>query len=140
MFEESLQELKEIFDRTSKKLVTINDLLEQGEIKIDNKLLKFNDDIELNNIYSNGSSVAIVKFPKKNKIYPVHCHDSVIEYLICTKGSFGVVFGNGYRVLKYKECASIPESTLHTVSALEDNSEMLAICIPFEEVYKRSMK
>lgn len=140
MFEEELKEISKIFNRTSKKIETINDILAKGEARIEDKLLKFENNIVLKNIYSNGSSVSVVKFPAKNSVYPIHCHRDTVEYLICTKGSFGIIFGNGYRILKYKECASIPENMLHSITALEENCEMLAICIPFEEAYKRSME
>lgn len=140
MLDESLRNLSDIYTRTNKNLVTIMSLLEKGEAKISNNMIKINNDIDVKTIYANGSSVSIAKFFKQGARYPSHCHENIIEYLICTKGSFGVSFEGGYRIVKYTECVSIPKNSLHSATSLEKDSELLGICLPSDVTYKRSME
>lgn len=144
MLEEIQKELDKIFTRTEQKIVTINDILIKGDARIEDNFVKFkdgkNNSIDVKTIYSNGVSISIGYYPSKNSLFPIHCHKNIREYLICLKGSFGITFGRGYCILKYKECSSIPENEIHSVNALEDNSELLAICIPQEEGYVRGLE
>ena len=74
---------------------------------------------------------------KKGDAFPIHCHKESIEYLIVTKGKFCVKFndGVGSRILGRGECASIPLGMQHSSIAMEDGSEMFAVCVPPERAY-----
>jgi len=137
---DSLKQVNEIFNRTNKELDTIKDLLEKGDMIIEGGRLKQNGNIELETIYDIDSTVSIGKFLKQGNIMKSHVHDNIVEYLICIKGSFGITLPYGYRILKIKDCASIPEGCLHSTTALEDISMIIAICVPAEKSYKESMK
>lgn len=133
---DALQQAAEIFSRTNKKLDTIKDLLDRGEMRIEQRHLKQNGDIDIQTLYAKEATISIGVWHKQGTIMKSHIHNNIVEYLICIKGSFGITLPYGYRILKTKDCASIPANILHSVVALEDNATMVAICIPPEELYK----
>jgi mannose-6-phosphate isomerase-like protein (cupin superfamily) len=67
-------------------------------------------------------------------VFPEHIHDGVHEYLICITGSFMETFGpngkDGIRIVKEKECVSVPPNILHSSKPLENNTRLVYICIP----------
>lgn len=71
----------------------------------------------------------------KDVEYPEHCHKESVEYLIVMKGSFLIKFGRGSRIVAKGECVSLNIGCLHTCTALENESEILAICVPPEKAY-----
>ena len=130
-----LQESIAISKSTNEKLSVLTQLggtFNLGKIEI-------KDGSNLKTIYSNGSTVTIASYPKLGMCTPSHCHTCITEYLICTKGSVSVSFNGGYRIMKAKECASIPEGAMHITTALEDDSELIAVCVPAEPSYTASM-
>lgn len=133
---ETLQIAHEIFSRANQKLDTIKDLLDRGEMKIEQRLLKQNGNIEIQTLYAKEATISIGVWNKQGSIMKSHIHENIVEYLVCMKGSFGVTLPYGYRILKTKDCASIPENCLHSVVALEDNSKMVAVCVPAEKSYQ----
>jgi len=139
MIVEKFEAITEIFSRTSKKLDTIKDLVEKGEMRIENRFLKQNNTLNIETIYAKEATISIGTWFKQGNMMKSHIHEGIIEYLICVRGSFGVSLPHGYRLMKTKDCAAIPENCLHSVTALEDDSKMIAVCIPAEEIYKRSM-
>jgi quercetin dioxygenase-like cupin family protein len=74
----------------------------------------------------------------KNVEYPEHCHKESIEYLIVMKGVFLIKFGKGSRIISKGECVSLDIDCLHTCTALENESEIIAICVPPELAYTQS--
>ena len=103
-------------------------------------ILEMDEGIKFDTIYSNGSTVTIASYPNIGSRTPNHCHDDIVEYLICTQGSVSITFDGGYRILMAKECVSIPEGCIHSTVALENDSILIAICVPAEPTYTASMK
>ena len=132
-----LQETIAITKKTNRQL----DLMEHLEaVRTKPGILELKSGAIFNTIYSNGSTVTIASYPILGSRTPNHCHDGIVEYLICTKGSVSLTFEGGYRILRVKDCASVPESCMHSVTALDDNSELIAVCVPAEPTYTDSMK
>ena len=73
---------------------------------------------------------------KANSCYPDHFHGESLEYLIVDKGRFTVKTAFGFRVLSKGDCMSLPIGVGHSVTSLEDDSRLMAICIPPEPAYK----
>lgn len=124
---------------TKKHLQTIDNLIAAGELRLHGDVLKADNSVELKTIYGNNGTITLCTIGLQGGRVPEHIHKDVMEYLICIKGSFRVDFANRHRVLSPAECASIPHNILHTVTALEDNSELVAVCVPEEIAYKNSM-
>lgn len=123
-----------------KKLREKSQLLRKlNVIRMGKGVIELDKGITFETIYSNNGTVTITRYPKMGARTPSHCHDQVKEYLICNKGSFSVHFGGNFRVLKIKDCVSVPEGVEHTTTALEDNSELIAVCVPIEPLYAASM-
>ena len=139
MLLDGINSVLDSLQKTNGKLATLNSLLEAGEAKLFNGKLNFNK-VEIKTIHAERASISIGIWKKQGDRYPNHVHENTIEYLICTKGSFGLSLPHGYRIINYKDCASIPENMIHSVVALEDDSEMIGICVPSDEAYKRSME
>jgi len=132
----ALKETIAINKETNEKLDLIRQL---DAVKTKPGVLELKAGVKLDTIFSNGSTITIASYPKMGSNTPTHSHKEIVEYLICTKGSVSVTFNGGYRILKVRECASIPEGCPHSTTALENNSEMIAICVPAEPAYKSSM-
>jgi quercetin dioxygenase-like cupin family protein len=129
--------VKEKLNGITKKLETVSFLIEQGILSKSKNVIK-KDNFEVTTIDDkHGASIVISKAKKKGDYFPIHCHDGIIQYLICTEGSFIVDFVDsfGYRFLHLKECVSVPPKIRHKVTALEDNSTLIGICIPEEKAY-----
>jgi len=137
---EEIQKIRAINKKTIEKASLLKQLQAASKVEISgNGIIELDKGVIFETIYANGATVTIAKYPKMGSKTPRHCHDGIIEYLICIKGSVSVSFEHGYRILNVKDCASIPEDTKHIVTALEDDSAILAICVPSEELYKSSM-
>lgn len=95
-------------------------------------------DIDLKNVYHNeNTTITYVTYHKNEAYLPLHTHIGSHEYLIITKGMFVMRFAGGYgRVMQRGECASIPTGVEHTCVAMEEGSELIAICVPPEPAYK----
>jgi len=117
---------------------TIDKLLELSEMKVvDKGEIKTNGTI-LDVIYEKDEyQIGIGYHLGAGSYVPVHCHQG-IEYLIVGKGKVIIQFGdNAIRVLDKGECASIKAGELHSVRALEDEAEVIFICIPPEKGYTK---
>jgi quercetin dioxygenase-like cupin family protein len=124
----------------SDKQQTISDLIDLGEILIKengSRKLHIQNTIEIQTVFkAKIVSITSAYFKENGAQYPVHYHKGIIEYLLCLKGSFGITLPhNGYRILKERECAKIPADIMHAAISLEDNSELLGICLPAEPAY-----
>ena len=135
----TLKEVSEINQKTLDKLDLIQQLSRASKVRMGSGLIELDKSVVFNTIYANNATVTIATYPKTGSKTPKHCHDNITEYLICTKGSVSVSFDHGYRILHVKDCVSVPGSSNHTVTALEDSSELIAVCVPVEETYKASM-
>jgi quercetin dioxygenase-like cupin family protein len=135
---ETLKEATAITRKTNEKLDLLQKLLTVSNIRLQKGVAEIDEQIKIKTIYSNGATITTSVY-RKGGLYPDHCHDAIIEYLICIKGSFSVSLPGGHRILQIKDCASIPANIQHTVMALDDYSELIAICIPAEPAYKAIM-
>ena len=96
----------------------------------------YDNSIDITTMFqSNTTTITLGVWHKKSQIYPEHSHKDSIEYLICLNGSFSVKFSFCNRIVKKGECVSLPVNVIHSCTSLEDESEMLAICIPPEKAY-----
>lgn len=134
---EELDALNNIIARTNGKLHTIVELLNRGEMKLTETSLLASDDIEIKTVFENKATVSVAEFKHAGCTMTMHEHQNVEEYLICASGKVNVRYNDADHFINYKECVLVPSSTLHTVTALEDNTELIAVCIPAEEGYKR---
>jgi len=135
-----IADVKVMNGKTQDTLRTVAKLIEAGEIRRKGNMLEMDNSVTFNTIYGKDATVTIATYPKQGSQSPSHCHDKITEYLICIKGSFSAAFGKGYRILKMGECLSISNNVLHTITALEDNSTIVAVCVPEENAYLESMK
>jgi quercetin dioxygenase-like cupin family protein len=128
-----IHEINSKLDLTNKKLDAIQTLFNvKGEdIKGKPGEFKFCDSVDLKTVFqTKGVTVSYVTYSKKDIGYPIHIHENVVEYLICTKGSFVFKVSGNFRVLDVGDCAKIPAGKDHTTIPLEDGSELIGICIP----------
>ena len=129
-------------DKVNKKLDLFKNLfsmdIKNTDLMRDNYLSLNN--IEIRSIYQDDTLNIVVGLYKFDKTtFHEHVHENSVEYLIVTKGEFLVKFGNNTsRELKRGDLAVIKQNEKHTVIALEDNSEMFAICIPPEKAYRKN--
>jgi len=141
---DNLKTTNKRIDRVNTRLDTIKILyaMSNGSIveTIDGVLL--NEDINISDLLSNRHvSVTHVVYKKGNKHYPAHCHEKSVEYLIVTKGKLFIRFQEGFsRVVLRGECVAIPIGCSHSGYALEDGTELIAICVPPEPAYNFKVK
>lgn len=128
--------LDNILSRTHSKLNTIVELLEKGEIRATVDSLLVSESVEIKTIFENHATISVGLFAFKGSKMLTHQHKNVSEYLICIKGSAIITSHDEDKILYYKESVLIPNNTLHAVTALEDNTEIVAVCIPAEKGYK----
>ena len=135
-----LEGVKETNNKVKNTLRTVSNLIEVGEIRRKDNVLEVDGTIELKTIYGKGATITIGEYPKQGSQFPAHCHEDIMEYLICSKGSFSAAFGKGSRIIKTGECLSISQNVLHTITALEDNSTLIAVCVPEDSAYLEILK
>jgi len=130
---------EKFLDKATENLRTVSNLIKAGEIRMKNNALEMDAGIIFKTIYGDKATVTIAEYPKQGGRTPAHCHKASKEFLICITGQISVTFGKNYRVLKPGDCISLDKSIHHSCTALEDNSRLIAICVPEDEDYKRSM-
>ena len=118
---------------------TIDNLIKAGEIRAHGDVLTADGGVLLKTIYGESSTVTIGKFSFTGGRVADHQHTGVAQYIICVKGSFNIQTSKWSRVITSSECASIPKSVVHSVTALEDDSELIGICVPEDSGYVKSM-
>lgn len=67
--------------------------------------------------------------------WPDHAHSDSIEYLIITRGKVLLKIEGVPRIMVKGDCASLPIGVRHSVTAIEDDSRILGICVPPELAY-----
>lgn len=137
LFENNLK-----IDKINDRLARIgNILLEPNDIKkVVPKYAGFvyDDSIEICTLYqSEDATVTHGVWHKKGFEYPNHCHECSVEHLIPLKGSFSVAYCGTRTTIRKGDYLIIPVGEPHICVSLEDESEMLAICIPPEPAYSR---
>ena len=136
---ESLTKSNGVLDKITKRLDILKNLFENTPVVLiapqeDGFVLA--NSIEAHTIYNNGnSSITTGMWKKAGDLWPEHSHKESIEYLIVESGKFMVRIGDIPRVVYKGECVSMQIGVRHSVTALEDNSSMLGICVPPERAY-----
>ena len=134
---DKLQTTSDSMDKTFARLSRLGIMFKQKEnITTTGDGFSIDNDIEIKTIYEDAfCNITNCIWHKAHKLYPLHCHNDSFEYLTVTNGSFLVSFGSASRIVKKGECVSLPTSVQHSVMSLEDESSMLALCIPPEKAY-----
>lgn len=129
-----------IFETASKLLQhielknrTVSNLIKAGELRAHGDVLTADNGVVLETIYGTGATITICKFRYSGGRVSEHIHKNISQYLVCVKGSFNVLLPSGYRILSPSACVSIPPNCNHTITALEDEAELIAVCVPPEK-------
>lgn len=122
----------------TKKLNTVNELLEVGEIvRLSSTVVKSKDAILTTVIDQEECLVGYGLYERMGDSTPYHKHEGVTQYLIQYKGKCSVDFENGaYRVIEAGDCVKLQPNELHKVTALTNGAEQLFVCIPAERGYR----
>ena len=84
---------------------------------------------------SNECTITLDVFKRAGYQWPKHEHNDSIEHLMVIKGSFSIDI-DGYKcVISKSDCITILPRSTHTAIALEDDSQMIGVCIPPERAY-----
>jgi quercetin dioxygenase-like cupin family protein len=139
MILETLTNSNKKLDSVTKRLDTLKALFENTPIYIINPRedgFVLANTIEAHTILQSGDvSVTQGIWAKAGDIWPEHLHKSSVEYLIVARGRFLIKLGDVPRTMGMGECASVPMGLKHSVIAIEDNSQMIGICVPPEYAY-----
>ena len=133
------QRIEQRFKNISNRFRTIDNLIKAGEIRTHGDVLTADKEVLLKTIYGDASTVTIGKFGLIGGQVTDHIHPEVAQYIICVKGSFNIQTSKWSRVIYPADCAAIPKSILHSVTALENSSELIAVCVPEDGAYLKSM-
>jgi len=133
-------EIKTKLNELKERQQTVSELIDLGQVLVKvngRRRLEVENAVTAETVFENEKTcITIATFKTEGGLYPSHCHNEIIEYLICLSGSCGITLpNNGYRILKEQECAKIPASVMHSVISLEANSDIMAICLPAEPAY-----
>jgi len=128
----------ELLDRVEKRARTIQSIIDAGEIKAHGNTSTMKETkIKFKTVYETDHVTVTPAFWEcKGQRFISHTHANSKEYLICVRGRFLISIEGGQRVIGVGECVSIPKGTMHDGVSLEDNSEIVAVCIPAEEGYR----
>lgn len=121
-----------LLEQVNLKVKTVASLIKAGELRVHGDIITADNGVALRTIYGENSTITICRFKSFGGRVSDHIHKNVSEYLICVKGQFNVQFKGGYRILLPAQCVSIPPNWLHSVTALEEESELIAVCVPEE--------
>ena len=138
---EKLKPSIKTFDDVLIKLETLRKIFlhpkDLENITYQQKGFVYSGDITISTVYQDKNiTVTIGTFCKKDAVYPYHVHSDSIEYLIVSQGKFVIKFDDGVVFKTRGECMSVPNGVRHSCMSLEDNSIMVAICIPPERAYE----
>lgn len=116
---------------------TVDELLKLGYfLKTSDGNIKVNNVI-LNTIYENKAQIGIGIHKNVGDVVIDHCHNGIKEFLIIESGSVLLKIEGNLRIMRVADCAVIPEGVEHSVTALEDNTRVIYICIPPEKAYSK---
>jgi hypothetical protein len=133
-----MNDIAKVLEKIRGNQATIAVLLEKGDITF-NKPSQ--DKWVLKPIYEDeGVSIGFAYGSNTGGEFPEHLHDNVQEYILCVNGSFLISFGpggsDGVRVVKERECVSIPPNTLHTSRPLVKDTRNIYVCIPRDKAIR----
>jgi mannose-6-phosphate isomerase-like protein (cupin superfamily) len=132
-----MNDIARVLEKIKGNQATIAVLLERDEISFKPSKDKW----VIKNLYEDeGVTIGFASCSEAGGDFPEHLHDNVQEYLLCISGSFMISFGpngsDGVRIVKEKECVSIPPNTLHTSRPLSKNTRNLYVCIPRDKTIR----
>jgi len=134
--------LKATFGKLQRMQATIDVLLAKGLVKLVKDTPVKTAQWQLETLYQKLDCSIIFAYggcenPQGSYVdFPVHRHPKSKEYLICVAGSVVVEFlGIGMRILKVGDCCEIPCDIAHSTRPLEENSKLLAVCIPYDQSF-----
>lgn len=130
---------EQFLEKVKENLRTVSSLIQAGEMRMKNNAIEMDTGVLFKTIYGENATVTVAEYQKQGSRTPLHCHKDSKEFIICIVGEMSVTFGKNYRVLKPGDCISMDRATQHSCTALVDNSRLLAICVPEDLDYKRSM-
>ena len=136
---EKLTKNKKRLDTVNVRLDALKVLYDVASVEEHEEGFALDSDILLTNLLSNNkyATVSHVVYKKGNQHYPAHTHEDSVEYLIVTHGKLFIKFQEGSSRIVFKgACCNIPRGHYHSGFALEDGTELVAICIPPEHAYK----
>ena len=125
-------------DKTNRRLAALKVLfdIENGDLEVEKNGFNISKYAEANCLFENPDVNVTLGVWKKDKVtWPNHSHANIEEYLIVTRGRFILHLDEAVRIMERGECARIPVGVVHSVISLEDDSQMLGICIPPESAY-----
>jgi len=122
----------------TKKLETVNELLEVGEIiRLSKSVVKSQDAILTTIFDTDECLIGIGRYEKNGDATPAHRHIGITQFLVQYKGKCSIDFESGaFRVITEGECARLNPNELHKVTALTAGAEQIFICIPAEKGYR----
>ena len=131
-----MTELNDRMDRISDTLLTLEQLIASGKLKcIKNKIV---GELIVETVYDDEASMVVIEQGKKGQMFPLHTHVGCIQFLICVRGKFSikVPLDNIARIIKAKDCFTVPADMAHSVHCLEDGSKLIGVVIPAEPMYR----
>jgi quercetin dioxygenase-like cupin family protein len=136
---ERLNSNSRMFDNVSLRLDALQSLFrgDRGvEIQPTETGFYLNPDVSLTTVFqTEDTTVSMAVFSKKGVRFGFHKHLGSVEYIIVAKGTFLIVVAGVPRVMNKGECCSMPKGMLHSGEAMEDDTQVLAICVPPEPAY-----
>ena len=130
---------EEFLEEAQKNLRTVSNLIQAGEMRIKNSSIEMDLGVTFKTIYGDNATITIADYPKQGSRTPIHCHKDSKEVLICILGEIIVSFGKISRTLRPGDIATLDKSQPHSCTAISDRTRLIAICVPEEQDYKRSM-
>jgi cupin superfamily acireductone dioxygenase involved in methionine salvage len=128
-----MEKLQDLVHKSS----TVENLLKLGILEKNHASFIEHNNFTVETIYDKGISIVIAEAPNRGEYFPEHCHQNIVQYLICIKGSFVIDYQNSFQsdIIKEKDFLYILPSRKHKVTALENNSKLVGICIPMDRAY-----
>ena len=133
-----MDDIKETISSIRDAQLTLDKVLAAGELTKgkDGVLEDKTQSMSRTNLWNNGASVGFSILKKKGVTFPKHIHESV-QYLICLKGLCSVSIGGSIRILESGGCCAIPPRVVHSVMAMEENTEIIDVVVPKEKAYSK---
>jgi mannose-6-phosphate isomerase-like protein (cupin superfamily) len=137
-----MTDLNKKLDHVSDMLATVSQLIASGLLKRNRNKIAAPDSKKLvvETIYDDEASMIVIEQGMKGMDFPLHLHDGCVQFLICVRGRFtiNVPSDNIIRVLRPKDCFTVPENKLHSVHCLENGSKLIGVVIPAEPAYRKT--
>ena len=132
-----MTDLNNKLDHVSDMLATVEQLIKCGKLKKQRN--KICGDLIVETVYDDEASMIVIEKGMSGQTFPAHFHRDCIQFLVCVRGRFmiNVPNDNIMRVLKPKDCFTVPENKVHSVHCLENGSKLIGVVIPAEPAYRR---